>query len=129
MKIEHVAFNVENAVEAAKWYAENLDLTIVRSMDESPYITFLADSSGKSLLEFYSNPAALVPDYNAMNPLVLHIAFVVDDIDSTRDRLVEAGATAVGETTSVPNGDKLAMLRDPWGLAVQLVTRVESMIT
>ncbi|MCB0190876.1 MAG: VOC family protein [Anaerolineae bacterium] len=128
MKIEHIAFNVEDAVSTAKWYAENLGMTIVREANESPYIHFLADDSGKSMLEFYSNPAALVPDYPSMNPLILHIAFVVDDIESTREKLVAAGATAVGETTSAPNGDKLAMLRDPWGLAVQLVTRVEPMM-
>lgn len=128
MKIEHIAFNVENAVEAAKWYAENLGLKIVRSMTESPYIHFLADSEEESMLEFYSNPAASVPDYAAMNPLILHIAFTVDDIDSVRTQLVEAGATAVGETTVAPNGDQLAIVRDPWGLAVQLVARVEPML-
>ena len=31
-------------------------------------------------------------------------------------------------TTRCDNGDTLAMHRDPWGLAVQLVTRVEDMI-
>ena len=128
MKIEHVAFNVENAAEAAKWYAENLGLKIVRSMTESPYIHFLADGEEESMLEFYSNPAAIVPDYAAMSPLILHIAFTVDDIDSVRNRLVEVGATAVGDTTSMPNGDQLAIVRDPWGLAVQLVARVEPML-
>ncbi|MCB0211640.1 MAG: VOC family protein [Anaerolineae bacterium] len=128
MKIEHIAFNVEDSVSSAKWYVENLGLTIVRGADESPYIHFLADDSGKSMLEFYSNPAAIVPDYNAMNPLILHIAFVVDDIEGAREKLLAGGATAVGEITSAPNGDKLAMLRDPWGLAVQLVSRIEPMM-
>ena len=128
MKIEHIAFNVENAVEAATWYAENLGLKIVRSMDESPYIHFLADSEEESMLEFYSNPAAIVPEYAAMNPLILHIAFTVDNIDSVRNRLVEAGATVVGETTIAPNGDQLAIVRDPWGLALQLVARVKPLL-
>ena len=38
------------------------------------------------------------------------------------------GATAEGDITTADNGDTLAMHRDPWGLAVQLVTRVEDMI-
>ncbi len=33
---------------------------------------FLADGSGRVMLEMYNNPAATVPDYNAMHPLVLH---------------------------------------------------------
>ena len=85
MKIEHIAFNVEDAVSSAKWYAENLGMTIMRSADETPFIHFLADDSGKSMLEFYSNPAAIVPDYRSMNPLISHIAFVVDDIEAAVD--------------------------------------------
>ena len=128
MRIEHIAFNVENAVETAKWYAENLDMTIVRGSAESPYIHFLADGEKRSVLEFYSNPAAIVPDYAAMNPLILHIAFLVDDIEATRAKMVAAGGTAVGETTSNPNGDQLAIVRDPWGLSVQLVSRAEPLL-
>lgn len=128
MRIEHIAFNVENAVESAKWYAENLDMTIIRGSDESPYIHFLADGEKRSVLEFYSNPAAIVPDYSAMSPLILHIAFLVDDIEATRTKMVAAGGTAVGETASNPNGDQLAFVRDPWGLSVQLVSRADPLL-
>ena len=43
MKIEHVAFNVPDAVKAAQWYVEHLGMQILRSSNESPYIHFLAD--------------------------------------------------------------------------------------
>jgi hypothetical protein len=39
-----------------------------------------------------------------------------------------AGATAEGEVVVTDGGDTMAMLRDPWGLAVQLVNRRERMI-
>jgi catechol 2,3-dioxygenase-like lactoylglutathione lyase family enzyme len=127
MKIEHVALNIPDPVKAGQWYAEHLGMRIVRSSNEPPYIHFIADSEGESVLEFYCNPAAKVPDYASMDPLILHIAFVVDDIAATRAKLVTAGATAVSETTA-PNGDQLAMLRDPWGVPVQLVKRVKPLV-
>jgi len=123
MKIEHVALNVPNPVQAAAWYVEHLGMRIVKSANESPYIHFLADQSGHSLLEMYNNPAAAVPDYAAMSPLILHIAFAVDDLEATRTRLLAAGATPEGEITHVANGDQLAMLRDPWGVPLQLAKR------
>lgn len=123
MKIEHVAFNVVNAIESVEWYVKNLGMEVVRSSTESPYIHFLADSTRESVIEFYSNPVAPIPDYATMHPVMLHIAFVVDDMEATRNRLIEAGATAEGEITDLPNGERLAMLRDPWGLAIQLAQR------
>jgi hypothetical protein len=36
---------------------------------------------------------------------------------------VGAGATVVDEVGRLGNGDVLAMLRDPWGIPVQLVQR------
>jgi hypothetical protein len=41
---------------------------------------------------------------------------------------MRAGAAAVGEIQSNDAGDEVAMLRDPWGIAVQLVTRRDRMI-
>ena len=80
------------------------------------------------MIEFYHNALAPVPDYRAMNPLTFHIAFFVDDVATARDRLVKAGATAQGDVNSNEEGDQLAMLRDPWGLAVQLVKRTKAML-
>ena len=80
------------------------------------------------MLEFYNNPTVAVPDYRAIDPLVLHIAFWTDDVEAARERLLSAGASAVGEALVTPAGDHVAMLRDPWGLAIQLVHRAQPMI-
>lgn len=45
-----------------------------------------------------------------------------------RARLIAAGATPAGEIVVTPAGDELAMLRDPWGIPLQLVRRAEPMI-
>lgn len=128
MNIEHVALNVPDPVSAAQWYVNNLEMQIVRASDESPYIHFLADKERRGLIEMYNNPKADVPDYPSQSPLVLHIAFSVEDIEGTRARLLAAGATAEGDIANRPNGDQLAMLRDPWGVSLQLVKRNQSML-
>jgi catechol 2,3-dioxygenase-like lactoylglutathione lyase family enzyme len=128
MKIEHVALNVSEPTQAAKWYTENLGMTIVKGLDKSPFTHFLADSSGQVMVEFYNNPLAPVPDYYSIHPLTLHIAFLVDNMEATRARLMAAGARAEGDISSYDNGDQLAMLRDPWGVTIQLAKRGRPMI-
>jgi catechol 2,3-dioxygenase-like lactoylglutathione lyase family enzyme len=124
MKIEHVALNVSDPPEAAQWYVKHLGMRVVKGLDKAPFTHFLADQAGQ-MIEIYSNPAAPVPDYRSMHPLVLHIAFMVEDMEGTRARLLSAGATAEGEISNLDNGDQLAMLRDPWGVAVQLAKRAQ----
>jgi len=123
MKIEHVALFVQDPVSVARWYEEHLGLRVVRSSEQRPSLTrFLADSEGTTVLEIYAGTLP-VPNYAAMDPLLLHVAFATNDLPATRDRLLAAGATAEGDITVTPAGDRLAMLRDPWGLALQLAHR------
>ena len=128
MKIEHVAFVVQDPAAAAKWYAENMGFTIKRAMKESPFTHFLADDSGKVMIEIYNPPHLRVPDYRDIDPMMLHLALVSEDVEADRKRWMAAGATSVGEVTPLDNGDVLAMLRDPWGFAIQLVQRGEPMV-
>jgi len=128
MKIEHIALNVTDPVEVAKWYVENLGMRIVRSFDKPPYIHFIADEAGQGVIEIYHRQEAPVPDYAAMHPLVLHIAFAVEDVDETRAKLIAAGATAEGEVTRPENGDLLAFVRDPWGIPLQLANRRQPLV-
>lgn len=128
VRLEHIGLNVADPVKAAQWYTENLGMKVLRESPAPVNGRFLADAGGNMMLELYHNPPDAVPDYAAMDPLLLHVAFMVDDVDAMRGKLIAAGATAVGEVTTTPAGDKLAMLRDPWGLAVQLVRRADPML-
>ena len=128
MKIEHVAFNVEDPAAMGRWYVEHLGFHIKRQITEPPYTQFLADDSGTVMIEIYGNPNAPVPDYRQMNPFVLHLALVSHNVEADILRLTAAGAKQVGETQSTPDGDQLAMLQDPWGLTVQLVKRRTPMV-
>lgn len=128
MKLEHFALNVVDPVSMAKWYGEHLGLTTVRRVDGAPNTHFLADSSGTILLEIYNNPPDRVPDYAAMDPLLLHVAFVSEDPGSDKDALIRAGAE-LAEELRLDDGSHLVMLRDPWGLAIQLCKRARPMLT
>ena len=128
MKIEHVAYQVQDPAAFARWYEQHLGMTIKRVQRDPPYGHFLADDGDAVMLEVYNNPKVPVPDYPSIDPFLLHIAFGVSNVAEARSRLRAAGATAVGEVTVNPAGDQLAMLRDPWGLPVQLVSRAVRMI-
>ena len=128
MKIEHVAFQVAEPVAVAQWYIEHLGMTLKRAFPDRPWGQFLSDDGDSMMLEFYNNAKVSVPDYQAVDPLLVHIAFTTDDVHNTRARLLAAGATAVGEVTVTDSGDMLMMLRDPWGLPIQFIRRKQPMI-
>ena len=128
IRLEHVAINVEDPVSMAKWYVKNLGMKLVRKGPPPVNMHFISDAGGNMMLEIYNNPPDAVPDYTSMDPLLLHIAFMVDDVKGIREKLIAAGATAAGEITITSSGDELAMLRDPWGVAIQFVKRAKPML-
>ena len=122
MKLEHVAINVPEPVQMAEWYKTHCGMRIVLSVEGSPFTRFIADASGTVAIELYRNEDAPIPDYFAQSHLVVHNAFTVENLDETRDRLTEAGASFV-EEVNTPDGSRLIMLRDPWGIPLQIVNR------
>jgi catechol 2,3-dioxygenase-like lactoylglutathione lyase family enzyme len=128
MRIEHVAFNIPEPEAAAEWYANNLDMRIVRRFGPPNHAHFLADAGGSTMIEIYCNTKATVPDYRTFDPLILHLAFAVDDVRAMRDRLLKAGAIAAGDVVVADNGDHLTFVRDPWGFPIQLVKRAAPMV-
>jgi glyoxylase I family protein len=128
MKIEHIALNVPEPTKLVNWYVEHLAMRVARSNNDANETHFIVDEAGVAVLEVYNNPASPMPDYNAMNPLVFHIAFSVDDMEGTLRRLKEAGAEPVGAVNTTPAGDRLAFLRDPWGVPLQLAQRAKPLL-
>jgi glyoxylase I family protein len=128
VRLEHVALNVADPVRMAQWYVDNLDMRIMRKGPPPVNMRFIADSGGNMMLELYHNPPDAVPDYAAMNPLLLHVAFMVDDVEAIRAMLIAAGATPTDGIAVTEAGDKLTILRDPWGLAIQLLKRADPML-
>lgn len=127
MKLEHFAINVEDPINMAEWYVQHLGLSIIKQQQHAPFMTFLADDSGQIMIEIYKNPIDQVPEYRDMNPLIVHLAFVSEAPDLDRTRLEDAGAITVSNDV-LDDGSHLVMMRDPWGLAIQLCQRATSML-
>ncbi len=128
MKIEHAGIQVQDPAAMADWYVAHLGFQCRRSADAPVPVRFIADEGGKVMLEIYHNPDVAVPDYASMDPLLLHVAFHCENVAGTAERLRRAGAVLVSAPDIKPNGDELAMLRDPWGLPIQLCRRGVPMV-
>lgn len=121
MKLEHIAFNVADPVAVAQWYCRHCGFRVVRHVPQPAQTHFLADS-GSTVIEIYCNPPDSVPDYRSMNPLIFHLAIASANPAEDAQRLCDAGAEVV-EDLRLDDGSHLIMMRDPWGLALQLCKR------
>jgi len=128
MKFEHFALNVPDAPAQARWYVQHLGFKIVRSREDAPFTHFLADETGRTVVELYTNPKAAIPDYSAQHPLNFHLAVVAADAKAERTRLEKAGANLYLEEPQ-PDGSMLIMMRDPWNVALQLCQRIKLLPT
>ncbi|HYC72045.1 MAG TPA: VOC family protein [Opitutaceae bacterium] len=124
MKFEHFALNVPDARAHAAWYVAHAGFRILRQAAEAPWTTFLADDTGRVVAELYSNPKAACHDFSAHHPLLFHFALVSADAAADRARLEQAGATPFA-AEALPDGTRLTMMRDPWGVPLQLCQRTK----
>ena len=127
LNLEHIACNVADPAAMAAWYVEHLGMRVVRQVPAPSQIHFLADAAGRAVIEIYRDAADPIPDYAAMHPIRFHIAFAAADPDASRAALVAAGATFVEQRTT-PDGSRLLMLRDPWGIPLQLCKRTTPLL-
>ncbi len=125
MKFEHFALNVLHVDLVVSWYVRHLGLQVVNAQKDPPYMTFLADSSQRVFLELYHRPDEAITDFSGQHPLTFHMAFISMNAEFDKDRLVGEGATFVDEVNK-EDGSHLVMLRDPWGLPLQLCQRARN---
>ena len=128
MNVEHIAFLVDDVKGVTDWWCKNLGMKVVRYGGPPTHMTFLQDAAGKSMFEIYQKDELETPDYGSMHVSVLHFAFYSQDVAADRDRLVAAGATAVGEVAVTDAGDHLVFVRDPWGITIQILNRKVPMV-
>jgi catechol 2,3-dioxygenase-like lactoylglutathione lyase family enzyme len=128
VRLEHVALNVKDPVSMASWYSANLGMKVIRKGNPPVNAHFIADADGNMMLEIYNNQDVVVPDYSSMNTANLHIAFMVEDVEAIRKKLTAAGATIASDITTADIGDKILMLRDPWGVPIQFIKRAKPML-
>ena len=111
----------------AEWYVKHLGCSVARAGAAPNHARFL--QAGPVLIEIYQGTSAPTPDYPAMHPAQLHLAFISENIKADRDRLVAAGAKIAEDYFTNAAGDELLMLRDPWGVGLLLVKRAVPMLS
>lgn len=122
--VEHIAWQVQDPVAQAAWYVAHLGFRVLRGSQQGAAAHFLADSSGRVVIEIYRHPDLPEPDYAKGHPLALHLAVTAaGNPELFLGSLIGAGATLVTDFPAAKSGDRLAMVRDPWGFPLQLVSR------
>lgn len=128
IRFEHIGINVTDPIAAAKWYSENLGMIIIRKGSAPNFSTFVADSSIHMMIEFTYNKDYPTIEQLNLNYDSFHLAFCVNDILTIKERLINAGASVLDDLHKTSSGDQILVLRDPWGLSIQFVKRVNPMI-
>jgi catechol 2,3-dioxygenase-like lactoylglutathione lyase family enzyme len=97
MTFEHFALNVPDARGMSRWYVEHLGFRVLRRREDAPFTHFLADDTGRPIVELYTNSTAPIPDYAAQPPLCFHFAVATAVAAAERKRLEAVGASFVLE--------------------------------
>jgi len=127
LAFEHFALNLKNPTEVSDWYCMHLQMKKVVEKDTAPFVNFLADAENRVVCEMYYQPDFPITDFKKEHHLTFHFAFKTDDAEMLKNKLIEAGATLVDDTGLI-DGSHLVMLRDPWGLPLQLCQRKISLV-
>jgi glyoxylase I family protein len=125
---EHFAMNVADSRAKAKWYTDNLGMVVVRDGKAPTYGMFVGDAGKHMMYELYQQTQYPAVDFNTISHMSIHVAFMVDDVQTAKDALIKAGAKLVDDVTKTPAGDFVLMLRDPWGQPIQFVKRATPML-
>jgi catechol-2,3-dioxygenase len=104
----HTGLNVKDRDATAAWYEKNLNMRIVRSVPGAMH--FLADPTGRVILEIYSNESAPMLDLGATHFLTLHLAVLTETPKETEAQLQKAGAVTVDPYKITGAGDVLIRL-------------------
>jgi glyoxylase I family protein len=120
---EHLALNVRDQKAVEEFYATHLGFTVVRRYPAGA--SFLADSTGRMVFELYSRDDVPYFDGEGTHSLTVHIAYECEDVEGTAKALSSAGATEDIPLATSPDGDVIIMLRDPFGITIQLIDRAD----
>lgn len=129
MRLEHVSVRTSNMERSVKFYTELLGMEFVRSKEipkRNAEIAFLKSDNGNLLeISWYKDQEDFeVPEYE--KTVFDHIAFAIDDMDSTIEECRQRGVTITDEPFYLePGGSRLAFIEDPDGTLIELLERIK----
>ena len=119
---------VDGADDAIRFYCDVLGFTPRGEVMRSP-----DGRVGHAELELHGSLVMLAdewPEVGNLGPLTIGgspvmLSVYVEDVDSTFERAVEAGATPLREPEDQFYGDRMSAIVDPWGHRWSIATHVE----
>lgn len=125
---EHVGMVTGDMDRSLAFYRDllGLRLHLRKTMENGTEVAFL--DSGNGMLEIFAPPGGAGPasDLAAATSGVLHITFLVDNVDESFAKLEAAGVAIKERPRPAVNSevlDRVAFLRDPDGIIVELAER------
>ena len=144
IELRHAGIVVADLERALYFYCDLLGLKILRSMDEKGVyldnmlghqdvrVTTVKLAAGKGgavleLLHFKSPATPAGPGRGIFDLGLTHVAFTVEDLDATFERLTRAGVLFKAPPQLAPDGlAKVTFCQDPEGTAIELVEMLEA---
>lgn len=120
-RIHHVAVRVTDMTRSIAFYERHFGLRVASrdTLASGATIAFLAHEGGTSQLELIEG----LSDHHPGDGLVHHVAFQVDDVAATFERLRDAGVALIeAAPQELPNGRRLFSCRGPDGERLQVVS-------
>lgn len=119
---------VDGAKEAMAFYADVLGFSPRGDVMTAPdgrvgHAEMELEGSVLMIADEWPESDALGPESIGGSPVLLHM--YVPDVDATFARAVAAGATALREPEDQFYGDRMAVIRDPWGHRWSISSHVE----
>ncbi len=111
--INHITYNVKNKDAALKWYEDILGLKQIPKMVDADHLYWLQLPSGAMVHIIENADAPSAPSH--------HTAFEVDDIEASREYLIQKGI----ETTDIQtrnDGQRAMYLNDLDGNRIEICT-------
>ncbi len=115
MKVKYATIAVTDMDESIKFYTEIMGFVVDNQINPFPgfTITFLK-GEGNSMIE-------LVKNVEEPKKGIFMVGLEVDDMDSTADELRSKGVEFTRGPIDVGDGAKIAFLKDPDGVEIELI--------
>ncbi len=122
---EHIHLRSPDPEATARWYQEMLDAEVVRTpqQDGTPRVDLLLGGAQKVFIAPASPSAAPGPAPDAPYMGLEHIGLTVTDIDKAAAELTRKGVRFTMQPTTVRPGVRIAFLRGPENVSIELIQR------
>ena len=127
MRIEHIGLCIDHPISVAEWWVAHLGFHWIRKLGtDQEGAAFIGDGQG-TVIEFGKLPEVPSLDMRKMEYIQLHLALECTDTLAEARRLIAAGASWVGESPRNAYQNEKVIVRDPWGIVLQLINRQDKL--